>query len=441
MPGASDKARFYLEQYVPELQEYERKEIFTAEEIKAIAAKRSDFEHTINARGSKPSDYSKYATYEMTLDKLCKKRCKRLGVKSTTFSGQRTVFFILDRGTKKFRGDMGLWMQYIQFCQREKANKKLSKVFTSVMRLKPREWSLWVLAARHYAEALGDMNTARSYMQRGLRFCKDERKLWLEYMKLEMAYLAKLAARKRILGLDEEMKDANAEQPEEDDNMMALTTVNAEDIDADAQKGIEEVDDDALKRLAAAPALNGAIPVAIFDAAMKQFSNDPAFAEDEFDLCATFDKVPSTRTILQHILHHLQKHASQSAETVICEAKMPLCGISVDSEEFPAALGYGLSTIKSGQAQISPPVLPKLAGGAVAMLMPYLRVRDEVDEEVVTVLEASVKRYLKMLAQAGNESLRSRKDPVVALTDKLRTKGLEADAKLVETYASTLQAR
>ena len=29
MAGASDKARFYLEKYVPELQEYERKEIFT----------------------------------------------------------------------------------------------------------------------------------------------------------------------------------------------------------------------------------------------------------------------------------------------------------------------------------------------------------------------------------------------------------------------------
>lgn len=29
MAGASDKARFYLEQSVPELQEYERKKIFT----------------------------------------------------------------------------------------------------------------------------------------------------------------------------------------------------------------------------------------------------------------------------------------------------------------------------------------------------------------------------------------------------------------------------
>ena len=124
MAGASDKARFYLEQYVPELQEYERKQIFTREEIGAIASKRSDFEHILNARGSKPADYARYATYEINLDSLRKKRCKRLGIKGAKgYSGQRTVFFILDRGTKKFPGDMGLWMQYIQFCQKEKANR------------------------------------------------------------------------------------------------------------------------------------------------------------------------------------------------------------------------------------------------------------------------------------------------------------------------------
>jgi len=29
MAGASDKARFYIEQFVPELKEYEKKEIFS----------------------------------------------------------------------------------------------------------------------------------------------------------------------------------------------------------------------------------------------------------------------------------------------------------------------------------------------------------------------------------------------------------------------------
>jgi len=282
---ASDKARFYLEQQVPELQEYERKQIFTREEIAAIAKKRSDFEHILNARGSKAADYVRYATYEMNLDSLRKKRCKRLGVKATAHGGQRTIFFILDRATKKFPGDLGLWVQYVQFCQKEKASKKLAKVFTSMLRLKPREWGLWVLAAKHYAEEVGDMTTARSYMQRGLRFCKDERRMYLEYAKLEMVYLAKLAARRKILGLDEERK-APEGPDEEDDNMMMLPEISAEDLDPEANKGVEEVNAAALERLANAPAYTGAIPLAIFDAAMKQFSEDSDVANDFFDLVA-----------------------------------------------------------------------------------------------------------------------------------------------------------
>ena len=102
MAGASDKARFYLEQSVPELREWERREIFTKvglrprfsnklsladsvaqDEIASIARKRSDFEHTLNARGSHPSDYARYVDYEMNLDLLRRKRVKRLGIKTT----------------------------------------------------------------------------------------------------------------------------------------------------------------------------------------------------------------------------------------------------------------------------------------------------------------------------------------------------------------------
>jgi U3 small nucleolar RNA-associated protein 6 len=61
MAAASDKARFYLEQSVPELKEFERKKIFSAEEISKIARQRSDFEHKINARGSTAADYVRYA--------------------------------------------------------------------------------------------------------------------------------------------------------------------------------------------------------------------------------------------------------------------------------------------------------------------------------------------------------------------------------------------
>ncbi|SMR60697.1 unnamed protein product [Zymoseptoria tritici ST99CH_1E4] len=424
MAATTDRARFYLEQYVPELQEYERKQIFTRDEISAITAKRSDFEHVLNARGSQPGDYARYATYEMNLDSLRKKRCRRLGVKATAFNGQRTVFFILDRATKKFPGDMGLWMQYINFCKKEKANKKLAKVFTAVLRLHPRDWSLWVLAAKHYAETQGDMGTARSYMQRGLRFCKDEKKLYLEYAKLEMVYLAKLAARRKILGLDGSREEK--EDMEEDDNMIALPTITAEDIDPDAGKGIEEIDQAALQRLAAAPAFSGAIPIAIFDSAMKQLKNNalPA-AEDFFDLVASFNQVPASAKILQHILEHLQSTAPTAIETTICEAKHHMLNIPLQSADFPPALSKGLARLKSGVDGASERQRPKYAEKAAAALLAWaetaakdLTEDETLDEDLVTVVEATIKRYRRLGGKKAAEQ-----DTVPAIMARLRGDG------------------
>jgi len=431
---ASDKARFYLEQQVPELQEYERKQIFTRDEITAIAKKRSDFEHILNARGSKAGDYVRYATYEMNLDTLRKKRCKRMGVKATAHSGQRTIFFILDRATKKFPGDLGLWVQYVQFCQKEKASKKLAKVFTSMLRLKPREWGLWVLAAKHYAEEQGDMTTARSYMQRGLRFCKDERRMYLEYAKLEMVYLAKLAARRKILGLDEEKK-VQAVPDEEDDNMMMLPEISAEDIDPEANKGVEEVNVAALKRLENAPAHTGAIPLAIFDAAMKQFKEDSDVANDFFDLVATFETVRSTRNILDTIYTRLQNVAPNSADQIICEAKMHTFSVSPTSVEFPAALGQSIAVVKSGFARVAATGQSKLAENAVVYLLRFVQQKDEMDEGVVRVLEASIKKYLRSYV----ENTRGGMDKVKTLPSKLQNAGKQSEGEALQTYLQSMR--
>lgn len=436
MAATTDRARFYLEQYVPELQEWSQKGIFSRDEITSITKKRSDFEHILNARGSTPADYARYATYEMNLDALRKKRCKRLGVKASAFGGQssqRTVFFVLDRATKKFPGDMGLWMQYINFCKKEKAGKKLSKIFTAVLRLHPRDWGLWVLAAKHYAETQGDMGTARSYLQRGLRFNMDEQRLWTEYIKLEMVYLAKIAARKKILGLDDKKAEEEHEKmDEEDDNMISLPTVTAADFEPDAGKGVEEVDENALKRLENVPAFTGGIPMALFDAAMKQFgTRAPEVAENIFDLVASFDAVPATPKILQHILDYLQN----APESFICEAKRELLNVEGNSAEFPAALGKALSHFKQGISKVDQKQRPRLAEKAVLLLLPFTSDTDsgkKVDDaDIQKAIEASMKKYTKIWAEGASKPGKKTTGPG-AFAEKKRKEGLHHEAFVIE---------
>ncbi|KAH0174393.1 hypothetical protein KCU67_g791, partial [Aureobasidium melanogenum] len=413
MAAASDKARFYMEQSVPELQEYERKKIFTREEITSIARKRSEFEHLLNTPGAATAaDYARYALYEMNLDSLRKKRSKRMGVKATAFAGQKKIFFVLERGVRRFQGDMGLWMQYLEFCRKEAANKKLAKALTQCLRMHPIKWDVWTWAAKYYFEQQADMQTARSYMQRGLRFCKRERKLWLEYAKLEMLYVAKIAARRKILGLDVERTEKQIDSTlDADADMMALPDVTADEIKPEgAPEPKQAVDEEALKKLAASPALNGDIPRIIFETSMRDFNNDPFLAEQFFDVFAGFTDVPCTSRLLQHIIEYLsnQETAASKISMHICLAKLELLDTNtqeaIESAEFPLKLAKALSVLKKGLGE-SPKHNADLAEKVVALLLSYCKF--ELDEDIEMVLRSAIAQYVRTMNQGSFDRVKT----------------------------------
>ncbi|KAF3059803.1 U3 small nucleolar RNA-associated protein 6 [Daldinia childiae] len=78
MAGVPEKARFFLEQAVPQLREFEAKGIFTTDEIRSLVRKRTDYEHLVLSPGNKPTDWLNYAAWEKSLETLRAKRCRRL---------------------------------------------------------------------------------------------------------------------------------------------------------------------------------------------------------------------------------------------------------------------------------------------------------------------------------------------------------------------------
>ncbi|KAG7009014.1 hypothetical protein G7Y79_00003g008820 [Physcia stellaris] len=309
MAGTSDKARFYLEQSVPELHELLKKSLFTKQEITSIAKTRSDFEHKLNARGSRPVDYARYAEYEMNLDALRRKRTKRKGLKSGGHAGQRRIFFVLDRATKRFSGDTGLWMQYIDFARKQKANKKMSQILTTVLRLHPTNPELWIYAANYALDEKSDMTEARSY-------------------------------------------------PNETDS-----------------EEFEYIDKDILEKLQETPALSGAIPIAIFDAAMKQFSCDSDLGKTLFETVALFQGIPE-----------------------------PTSCVKIFSGDFPAAVRGSLDRLKVSlaalselsNAQIIARSRSSLARETIHWALGLL-VHQDLDQDITKVLLAVVKKTWNQL--------------------------------------------
>ncbi|KAL4800414.1 U3 small nucleolar RNA-associated protein 6-domain-containing protein [Aspergillus venezuelensis] len=390
MSATADKARFFLEKSVPELKEYEKKKIFTKDEITSIIKKRSDFEHKINARGAQPVDFVRYAEYEMNLDSLRRKRVKRMGIKSAGFSGQRRIFFVLDRATRKFHGDIGLWIQYIEYARRQKAYKKLSTILMDALRLHPSNADLWIYAAQYSIDDHADMSQARNYMQRGLRFCKSSRKLWIHYAKLELIYITKLVARQRILGLDAPI-EAPKQQAVENDldvDMIMMPQLTEEDINPTARD--ENVDQAALQTLNSTPALSGAIPLAIFDSAIKSFDNDDRFSHEFFDMVFEFEDVPCLQKILSHILDAMQESKPASPHTLICYIKFPTAGIKATSAEFPRALGAALSRLQEHRQK------PGVAKEVISWLQPLEKTKD-LDSSIQTVIAATIHKAQQAL--------------------------------------------
>jgi U3 small nucleolar RNA-associated protein 6 len=345
---------------------------------------------------------------------------KRLGVRYKG-AGQRSIYFLYNRATRKFSGDLTLWMQYIEFARKDKAYKRLNDIFTSVARLHPTKPELWVHAANYFMDTQADITNARSYMQRGLRFCKNSEYLWLEYAKLETIYVGKIAGRRKILGLDVDPKTAQT-QDDDDVDMITLPTVTAEDINPSLKQddGVDEV---ALQNLASAPVLTGAIPLAVFDSAMKQFQGKARVAEQFFAMFTEFEQLACIPRILQHVLEYLQQTSPQSVESAICEFRMQLFGRNPADPDFPPALADALDLITTATSQ-HPGHVTRLSEVAVRELLSLQRLSaaSDTDPAVQTVISKRLRKYIRAVDEGPG-------DKIVDLARSLQQEGKKLDSE------------
>ncbi|KVI09411.1 hypothetical protein Ccrd_012246, partial [Cynara cardunculus var. scolymus] len=191
----ADVVQYKLERMVNELDDLERRGLFSRREIAEIVKQRRKFEYRLKRPSPLKQDYLAYIDYEKSVDALRVLRKKavmrELKKKSedvkgvvkkpkmkhsvSDFSGISRIVEIYRSATNRFKGDIQLWFQYLEFC-RQRRNGHMKK-------------NLNVAAAR-------------ALMQSGLRSCPSSEALWVEYLRMELTYLNKLSARRVALGED-----------------------------------------------------------------------------------------------------------------------------------------------------------------------------------------------------------------------------------------------
>lgn len=364
----------------------------------------------------------------MNLESLRRKRVARLGIKARSHAGQRRIFFVLDRATRRFHGDLGLWMQYIEYARKERASKVLAKVFSSVLKLHPAKPELWIFAARHAVEENADMVEARSHMQRGLRFNKGSRHLWLEYAKLEMVFIAKVLARRRVLGIDGPIPDVDEGAGDEDENgNIKLPTITGEDMDPSPPPKDHTVDSFALENIDTNPALNGAIALAIFDSAVKEFPCDFTFVNSFFELFRTFDSLNCRGKMLKHVVLHALNTAPTSPDALFLGIELPIIGVETTDPLFPSRLG----TVLSNMSEAVESAVPRAAlyEKFAEYMLRLVKKSAELDPGVRTVILGTLIKYFR---QAETEGQATAKLYILLAETVLLRKTAEAALVVVE---------
>jgi U3 small nucleolar RNA-associated protein 6 len=135
------------------------------------------------------------------------------------------------------------------------------------------------------------------FLQRGLRLNRDSHQLWHQYFKLELIYVEKIKARRKILGIfnnkdDESNDECNVEQKDSlniikisgDDDFLKTKKLELEGLDTN-------LDDDNLL-------LRGELAKVVYSNAIKAIPNDLSFRKEFINVCR---ELSDTNTIQEEI--------------------------------------------------------------------------------------------------------------------------------------------
>jgi len=120
-----------LDSMVPALNDFVHLNIFTEAEVKSLVDRRRTWEYLLIRKETRKGDWLEYAAFEMNLLKLHSMRKGRAGSaplspsSPSQFHIEQHIHFIFTRALRKFKGDVTMWMQYIDFAKKNDSRKKV----------------------------------------------------------------------------------------------------------------------------------------------------------------------------------------------------------------------------------------------------------------------------------------------------------------------------
>jgi len=197
-----------MDQMVPALLDLTEKQLFSPAEISMLVNKRRGFEYLLQRVHARQSDFLLYIEFELNLLKLYNLRLAKTPKTKPSASDyhiEQHIHLIFVRAMRKYKSDIAMWLQYIDFCKKNNSSKKLGQIFAQALTYHPHNTTLYIESAGWEFFEQGNAKNARVVLQRALRTCNDAQELWLQYFIMELHYIQKMRGRREILQLKGKM--------------------------------------------------------------------------------------------------------------------------------------------------------------------------------------------------------------------------------------------
>ncbi|KAL6779476.1 hypothetical protein ACKKBG_A12465 [Auxenochlorella protothecoides x Auxenochlorella symbiontica] len=351
----ADTVRYLLEGMVPELDDLEKRGYFSRAELGRVVQKRQEHEYALKRSAARLADYRRAIAFETSLEELrvARRRARGLSGKKTLADHclVRRVHFIYQRATRRFRGDLALWGDWLRFCHATRSGRRASRVLARALALHPRCAALWTHAAAWELESNADAAAARALMQQGLRACKTDARaaaaLWHEYFRLELLVAARLRARRALLGID---GPAGAGGPAEEQGKTGDATTDRAGHPDEAAAGPATKDSEA--EAALAEIMRGGIARVVMRSALAQAPRDAAFRSRFLDILQEMGEFEGRAEIEEEIYAGLAADLPESPQAWALRARH-----AAPSGDARDAIAAGLEVFERGLAAAPSPGL------------------------------------------------------------------------------------
>ncbi|CAK1550599.1 unnamed protein product [Leptosia nina] len=179
-----------IEGMINELEQMRRVELYDDEEIRDISRKRKEFEYRIQRRIKEKDDFVQYIAYELALLEdisLRRKQAKMFNKRQDIeYAIAKRVNKVFKQFIMRYQNDVQIYFEYIKFCKSVNFEYAISSIIHQMLQVHGDKPKTWQLASLFESKEKKNLDTARSFLLKGIHRHPEAEVLYLELFEIEL---------------------------------------------------------------------------------------------------------------------------------------------------------------------------------------------------------------------------------------------------------------